>query len=92
MSFRAASEGKPEIAVGNVIGSNVFNALGVVGASSLFGTLAVPATLIGFAVPAMVGVTVMGFFVLQEREITVWDGCLLLVLYAGFLLQILRIG
>ena len=92
VSVHSARRGKPEVAVGNVIGSNIFNALGVVGVSALFGTLAVPASIAGFALPAMVGVTVLAFFVLQEHEVTRWDAGLLLVLYAGFLLQVVRIG
>jgi cation:H+ antiporter len=92
VSVRSAREGKPEVAVGNVIGSNIFNALGVVGMSALFGSLSVPASIAGFALPAMVGVTVLAFFVLQEHEVTRWDAWLLVVLYAGFTLQILRLG
>jgi Ca2+/Na+ antiporter len=45
-----------------------------------------------FAIPAMLGATVLCFFVLQEREMTRWDAWLLLALYAAFLLQILRPG
>jgi len=91
VSARAARVGKPEIAVGNVIGSNIFNALGVVGVSALFGTLHVPPSIAGFAMPAMVGVTVLGFFVLQERRMTSWDAWLLLALYVGFLLQVVGV-
>jgi cation:H+ antiporter len=90
VSARSARSGKPEMAVGNVIGSNVFNALGVIGISSLFGSLTVPPDLAGFMLPAMVGTTVLAFFVLQEREMTRWDAWLLLTLYGGFLLQAFR--
>jgi len=92
VSARSAAAGKPEIAVGNVIGSNVFNALGVVGIAALVGTLDVPESLSGFAMQAMLGATILCFFVLQEREITRWDGWLLLVLYAAFLTQLLGLG
>jgi cation:H+ antiporter len=88
VTLRSAREGKPEVAVGNVIGSNVFNALGVVGASALFGTLVVSDTILYFALPAMIGTTTLCFFVLQERELTRWDGWLLLALYLGFSLQL----
>jgi cation:H+ antiporter len=80
VTCRAARAGQPEIAVGNVIGSNIFNALGVVGVASLFGPLAAPASIVSFALPSMVGVTVLCFFVLQEREATAFDGWLLVVL------------
>jgi len=92
VSGRSALAGKPEVAVGNVIGSNIFNALGVVGVSALFGPVTVPPSIAAFAMPAMVGVTVLAFFVLQEREVTRWDAWLLLLLYAAFLLEMLRIG
>jgi len=92
VSARSAVAGKPEIAVGNVVGSNIFNALGVVGVAALFGPLTIPATLAAFGIPAMVGVTVLAFFVLQEREMTRWDAGLLLATYLAFTLQIVRSG
>lgn len=84
VTVRAARAGKPEIAVGNVIGSNIFNALGVVGASALFGSVAVPAAMLSFGLPSMLAATVLCFFVLQEREMTRWDGWLLLILYVAY--------
>lgn len=90
VSAQSARAGRPELAVGNVIGSNVFNALGVVGTSALFGSLTVPSGLVAFALPAMVGTTVLAVLVLQEREMTRWDAWLLLTLYAGFVLQALQ--
>ncbi|MDJ0789349.1 MAG: calcium/sodium antiporter [Myxococcota bacterium] len=88
--LRAALQGSPEIAVGNVIGSNVFNSVGVIGLSAIVGPLSVPAGVLAFALPAMVGVTVLAFFVLQAREMTRWDGWLLLGVYGVFLLQLPR--
>jgi cation:H+ antiporter len=88
VSVGSARAGKPELAVGNVIGSNIFNALGVVGVSALFGTIAVPVSITGFGLPFMIGVTILIFFVLQEREMTHWDGWLLLLLYVGFNTQL----
>lgn len=84
VSVRSARAGKPELAVGNVIGSNIFNALGVVGGAALFGTVRVPDAMLTFGLPSMLGATVLCFFVLQEREMTHWDGWLLLILYVAF--------
>lgn len=84
VTIRSAAAGKPEVAVGNVIGSNVFNALGVVGAAGLFGPLVVSSRLLEFAFPVMIGATVLCFFVLQERELTRWDGWLMLAVYVAF--------
>ena len=84
VTIRSARAGKPELAVGNVIGSNIFNALGVIGAAALFGEVRVPAAMLHFGLPSMLGATVLCFFVLQEREMTHWDGWLLLILYVAF--------
>ncbi len=84
VTVRASLGGKPELAVGNVIGSNIFNALGVVGVAALFGTVAVPASLLAFSLPVMLAVTVLGFFVLQDRTMTRWDGALLGILYLTY--------
>ncbi len=91
VSVRSAQAGRPELAVGNVIGSNIFNALGVVGGTALFGTVVFTPPILHFALPAMLGATVLGFFVLQEREMTRWDGGLLLILFTAFTLQLYRL-
>lgn len=91
VSVRSAQSGRAELAVGNVIGSNVFNALAVVGASALFGEVSVTPPILHFAIPAMLGATVLAFFVLQEREMTRWDGWLLLILFTAYTLQLYRL-
>lgn len=50
-----------------MIGSNIFNALGVLGVAALFGTVDVPASMLGFAVPAMIAAIALCFFVRQAR-------------------------
>lgn len=42
----------------------------------------------GFGLASLLGSTVLCFFVWQEREVTRWDGGLLLLLYAAFMLQL----
>ena len=73
------------MAVGNVLGSNVFNALAVTGVSALVGPLIVPASLIGFAVPVMIAATIIVYFIIMQQEITRWEGWLLILFYVYFL-------
>ena len=49
VTITAARRGRPEIAVGNVLGSNVFNSFAVVGVSGLVGPLVVPDSIVDFA-------------------------------------------
>jgi cation:H+ antiporter len=81
----AARRGQPELAVGNVLGSNVFNAFGVVGVSALVGPLRVPRELVTFAVPLMVVATLLAFFMIMEKEMTKWEGWLAILFYVYYL-------
>ena len=85
VTFSAAKKGKPEIAVGNVLGSNIFNTLAVMGIPALFGTLVIPSSMIYFSLPVMIIATLMFFFITINKEITKWEGWLLIVFYGLFI-------
>ncbi len=59
-SVLAAWRGERDIAVGNVVGSNIFNILGVLGVSGLLASdgLTVSTSLLRFDIPAMIAVAV----------------------------------
>jgi cation:H+ antiporter len=85
VSVVAARRGKLEIAIGNVLGSNVFNAFAVAGIPALIAPLPVtdPVRMIGL--PFMGVATVLYFFMAQDREVTRWEGMLLALFYILFL-------
>lgn len=62
-SIIAARKGEDDMAVGNVIGSNIFNTLAVVGVAGLIAPMNVPSDVINRDIWVMTGVTV-GLFVL----------------------------
>lgn len=90
VSYRAALRGKAEIAVGNVLGSNIFNTLGVMGVAGLFGTLVIPTSILMFSLPVMILATVLYLFITQDKEITNWEGAFLLVFYILYIGKILN--
>jgi len=57
-SIVAALRGQRDIAIGNVVGSNIFNLLGVLGVSAMVADtgVAVPGAALGFDIPVMFGV------------------------------------
>jgi cation:H+ antiporter len=85
VTVAAARRGQPEMAVGNVLGSNVLNSFAVVGISGLFGTLTVPDSLLDFAVPVMLIATILAFFMIMEKEMTKWEGWLMILFYVYFI-------
>ncbi len=85
VTISAARKGKPEMAVGNVLGSNIFNSTMVIGASGLFGQLIVTKAMLLVGMPVMLCATLLFFFITQDKEITQWEGWLLLVFYVFFI-------
>jgi cation:H+ antiporter len=88
VSVGSALKGESDIAVGNVVGSNIFNVLFILGASSLVAPLVVNAQLIRQEVPIMVGASILLIALAWDGTISRADGIvfvLLLVFYTGFL-------
>ncbi|MCK6683764.1 MAG: calcium/sodium antiporter [Thermoanaerobaculia bacterium] len=86
-SVIAAYRGQREIAVGNVVGSNIFNILAVLGMSGLVAPTGVPvaAQALAFDTPVMIGVAFAClpiFF--TGRVIARWEGGLFLFFYAVY--------
>ncbi|AIY90751.1 calcium/sodium antiporter [Geoglobus acetivorans] len=89
VSLMAARRGKSEMAIGNILGSNIFNSFGVTGISALFGTVIFPETIRSFALPLMVVATLLYFFMTQDRQMTRWEGGMLVIFYVYYLGRIL---
>lgn len=85
VSVQAARKGKPEIAVGNILGSNIFNSFAVMGIPALFMDLPVPKSILSFSLPMMIIATLMYFFITQDRHISKWEGWMLLLFYVVFI-------
>ncbi|KAA0949589.1 MULTISPECIES: calcium/sodium antiporter [unclassified Pseudomonas] len=86
-SLIAALRGEREIAVGNVIGSNLFNLLGVLGFTALVApsALSVSPNALDFDLPVMLGVVVLCLPVFYSGyRITRAEGLLLLALYLAY--------
>lgn len=82
----AARHNQPDIAIGNVIGSNIFNILFVTGLASLVHPLAVPAAILHFDGPLMVVVSLLAYAAIWTGQRVVRrEGFLLLAGYTGYL-------
>lgn len=81
----AVRKGKHSLAVGNVLGSSVFNTFAVMGIPALIGTLTIPASIITFGLPMMLIATLLFFFMTQSKVVTKWEGWILLIFYVFFI-------
>jgi len=80
VSFMAAVSGNADISIGNVIGSNIFNILLILGISAVITPLAVSRKLIRFDVPIMIGVSILLFIFGLDGRIGRIEG---IILFAG---------
>ena len=88
-SLVAALRGQSDIAVGNVVGSNIFNLLGVLGTSALVAPLDAGTTG-GVAVGAMLLAAALAAPLMWTgRRLARWEGALLLSGYAAYLVVVL---
>ena len=89
----AALRGEHEIAVANVVGSNVFNLLGVLGLTGALVTLPTAAELYRFEMPALAASTAVLFVLAWPRgRVGRPEGALLVASYAAFLAIVLARG
>jgi cation:H+ antiporter len=85
VSVSSAYAGAADVAVGNVVGSNIFNILVILGISAAIVPLVVSRQLIRFDVPLMIGISVVMFVLALDGRIGRVDG---LIFFAGILTYI----
>ncbi len=87
INLQAAFGGSTELALGNVVGSSIFNILVILGLAALITPLVVHQQLIRLDVPLMIGVSVLTWLMGLDGNIGRLDGLILfsgLVAYIGF--------
>jgi cation:H+ antiporter len=90
VSVQSGLDGQADIAVGNVVGSNIFNVLAVLGLSALIAPLVVHQQLVRFEVPLVVGLSVLVLLMTRDGRIGLLDGLLLvsgLVAYTALVVR-----
>lgn len=78
-SIHATTSGRPDVALGNVVGSNIFNVLFILGVSASIVPLVVSQQLIRFDVPLMIGLSGLVLIFALDGRIGRGDGFLLTV-------------
>ena len=88
VSVGAALEGRTDMALGNVVGSNIFNVLFILGIAALISPLIVNLQIIRQEVPIMIGASVLTLLLGMDGRISFFDAALLfglLLAYTAFL-------
>ncbi|MBK6370268.1 MAG: calcium/sodium antiporter [Flavobacteriales bacterium] len=89
VNIAAIRQGRSEMAVGNVLGSCVFNSLMVPSVASFFGTLHLPDELLTFSLPVMLGAGLFFYLLTNDKHVSQWEGWLFVILYTLFVVQLI---
>ena len=91
VSFFGAIKGNADVAIGNVVGSNIFNVLGILGVTALFFPIVIDRQNMTFEIPLCIAVSVLvtllafNFFDGSPAVLGRLDGWVLILLFAGFM-------
>lgn len=91
VSFIGALNGNADVAIGNVVGSNIFNVLGILGVTAIFFPVAIDRKNMKFEIPLCIAVSIslavlaLNFFNGTPASISRIDGLVLLAFFAGFM-------
>ena len=88
-SVSAARKGKADIAIGNIVGSNVFNVLFVVGTSALITPVVFESKFIVDSIVAVAAGVLLWIFSFRGRSLNRAEGGLLLLGYLGYFIYLL---
>ena len=91
-SVVAARKGQSAIAIGNIIGSNVFNVLMIVGITGLICPMQIEGiTVIDLSVMS-IGIVLLWLFSFTKYTVERWEGALLITFYLGYMAWLISLG
>lgn len=88
-SVTAAMKGKADIAVGNIVGSNIFNILFVVGTSALITPVVYASTFLVDSIAAIGVAVLLWLLVFRKQRLGRLGGAVMLVCYAGYFVYLM---
>lgn len=88
VSIKAAFKGNSAVAVGNIVGSNVFNVLGVVGIPGLFATLLIDEATFNIGLPVLLAATLVFVISGISRKIHLQEGLFFVLIYILFIAKL----
>lgn len=89
-SCTAAIKGKADIAVGNIVGSNIFNILFVVGTTALITPVPYSANFMIDSIVAVAAMILLLVCVIPKRQLGRVGGILMLLGYAGYFVYLIK--
>ncbi|TWT65173.1 Inner membrane protein YrbG [Posidoniimonas polymericola] len=90
VSLKASLAGQTDVSLGNVIGSNTFNVLAILGLAALITPLRVHSLLVRRDIPVMIGVSLLAWLLAADGVIGRADAAGLIVVFLGYSVWLFR--
>ncbi len=90
VSLGSALQGQADLALGNVLGSNIFNVLFILGLSAAILPLSVHAQIVRQEIPVMIGASLLMLPMMLDGQISRLEGVLMLLAMVGYTVHLLR--
>ena len=91
VSFDAIKKGNVDYAIGNILGSSIFNSFLVLGLASMFGKIIVEDEVIQIVLPFMLVATFLFYLLTRDKTVTQWEGYLYILMYILFISKLVSI-
>lgn len=88
VSLQALKTGEAEMAIGNIFGSNTFNLLMVIGIPGLITPLVADVVVMQLGLMVLVAASLILFVAGLARQVARWEGVMMLLLFAFFLVKL----
>lgn len=88
VSLTAIRKSKHDLAVGNIIGSNIFNTLAVIGVSGMFVSLPLTQMMSVLGMAVMLLATFLALFILRDHRMTRAEGLIMVSIYVFFIAKL----
>jgi cation:H+ antiporter len=85
VSIKSVLAGSGDLAVGNVVGSNICNVALILGLSALICPIHTSKQLFKFDIPVVVLASLLVWLFLRDNVVQIWEGAVFLILFAGYI-------
>ncbi len=92
VSVGGAAMGRGDIAIGNVVGSNIFNVGFILGLAAITSPLVIKLGVLKLDAPVMIGVSMIGFAIASSVAVSRVEGALLVSLLIGYTVWSVRLA
>ncbi|MBL8080818.1 MAG: calcium/sodium antiporter [Anaerolineales bacterium] len=90
VSLQAAANGQGDLTLGNVLGSNIFNILFILGITSVVAPIVIAGQLIRKDAPILLGISLLTLGLAFDRDLDIIDGAILILLLVIYMIFALK--